>query len=216
MESPSQENYYDVLEVMPGSSKEQIQQAYQRAKNAFGQDSLAMYSVMSEAETKEMLETIDEAHSILIDPVKRNQYDEARGIAPEVKKNLSREAMVKQRDQQIPQAKKVYMDRLTVQQKFELNYDVDHDMEQKIEETDNFSGSFLKEIREYKKVDIKRLSELTRISKTYLKNIEEEAFDKLPAAVYVRGFVFQYAKFLRINPELASKSYMTKFKESRA
>ena len=53
-----------------------------------------------------------------------------------------------------------------------------------------------------------RMSEMTRISKTHLRNIEEENISELPARVYTRGFVYQYAKCLKMNPEEVASSYM--------
>ena len=88
-------------------------------------------------------------------------------------------------------------------------------MEQEIEETEEFSGEFLKKIREYKQVTIPRLADMTKVSKTYLMNIEEEKLDGLPALVYVRGFVYQYAKCLKLNPELVANSYLARIKRSQ-
>ena len=49
---------------------------------------------------------------------------------------------------------------------------------------------------------------MTKISKTYIKNIEADDFSKLPADVYTRGFVYQYAKCLKLNPDVVAKSYI--------
>ena len=57
---------------------------------------------------------------------------------------------------------------------------------------------------------------MTRISKTYIKNIEEDEFSKLPADVYTRGFVYQYAKTLKLNPELAATSYLHNIRQLKA
>ena len=97
--------------------------------------------------------------------------------------------------------------------KFDLEFSVDQDLEKEIECTVDFTGPFLKRIREYKQVDILRLAEMTKISKTYLNNIEEENFPGLPAPVYIRGFVYQYAKCLKLNPDLVATSYTKRLKD---
>jgi cytoskeletal protein RodZ len=59
------------------------------------------------------------------------------------------------------------------------------------------------------------MADMTKVSKTYIRNIEDEAFDKLPAAVYVRGFVYQYAKSLKLNPELVANSFLYRLKKAK-
>ena len=93
-------------------------------------------------------------------------------------------------------------------QKFGLNYDIDSNFEQEIENCSEYTGTFLKKIREYKNVTVERMADMTRISKTYIRNIEDEDYSKLPADVYTRGFVYQYAKCLKLNPDLVATSYI--------
>jgi curved DNA-binding protein CbpA len=100
--------------------------------------------------------------------------------------------------------------------KFGLNYEIDSDFELEIENATEYTGELLKRIREYKSVTIERLADMTRISKTYIKNIEADEFSKLPADVYTRGFVYQYAKTLKLNPDLAATSYLNNIKQLKA
>jgi len=99
--------------------------------------------------------------------------------------------------------------------KFGLNYDVNIEFEQTIENCTEYTGEFLKEIREYKGVTIERMADMTKISKTYIRNIETNDFGKLPAEVYTRGFVYQFAKSLKLNPELVATSYIHYMKQSK-
>ena len=78
-----------------------------------------------------------------------------------------------------------------------------------------FTGESLKMIREYKNVDIRKISELTRISEMNIRYIEEEDYKSLPASVYVRGFVYQYAKCLKLSPDLIATSYANRLKRTR-
>ncbi|MBI5343771.1 MAG: polysaccharide biosynthesis tyrosine autokinase [Deltaproteobacteria bacterium] len=68
-------NYYQILNVAPVSSREEIEESYARARKMFEEDSVAIYSLYSEREKEEMLEDIIEAHEALIDPVKKDAYD---------------------------------------------------------------------------------------------------------------------------------------------
>lgn len=92
--------------------------------------------------------------------------------------------------------------------KFGLDFTPDQTMELKIDQTTEYTGALLREIREYKNVSMERLVEMTRISRTYLEAIENDNIAKLPADVYTRGFVSQYAKVVKLNPELVATSYL--------
>src|SRR5690606_31645407 len=96
----------------------------------------------------------------------------------------------------------VTISKISAYKKFGLNYNPNSEMEQNIENCTDYSGDFLRRVREYKNVSIDRMADMTKISKTYIRNIEDDDFTKLPAEVYTRGFVYQYAKVLKLNPDL--------------
>lgn len=60
-------------------------------------------------------------------------------------------------------------------------------------------GSYLKEVRESKGIGLEEAAGVTRIGKNYLLAIEGEAFDKLPSAVYIKGFLRVYAGYLGLS-----------------
>lgn len=78
-----------------------------------------------------------------------------------------------------------------------------------------FSGGLLRRLRESAEANLDAVSEITKISKRYLHALEENDFDTLPAAVYVRGFVSEYARALGLDPKLVSNSYMNLYKRYR-
>ena len=103
--------------------------------------------------------------------------------------------------------------KLVTQKRFALDYVINAEFEREIEDATEFTGDFLRKIREYKSVDLDRLSDMTKVSRLYLQGIESEDYDKLPASVYVRGFVFQYAKCLKLKPEVVANSYVARMKK---
>jgi hypothetical protein len=78
-----------------------------------------------------------------------------------------------------------------------------------------WKGLFLRKIRESRKISIEEMAESTKITKSYLTAIEEENFLKLPAAVYLRGFVMQIAKILRLPHEKVATAYMARYYEAQ-
>lgn len=75
MGQSAEKNYYELLNVLPGATQQEIEEAYRRARAIYGEDSLASYSLYSQEERESMLETIGEAYKTLTDSSKRNAYD---------------------------------------------------------------------------------------------------------------------------------------------
>ncbi len=60
-------------------------------------------------------------------------------------------------------------------------------------------GQYLRNARESRNIDIRDAAQQTRISVNYLKALEEEDFSKLPGPVFVKGFLKNYARFLKLD-----------------
>ena len=72
-------------------------------------------------------------------------------------------------------------------------------------------GQYLRSAREARGIDLREAAQQTRISLQYLKALEAEDFSKLPGAVFVRGFLKNYSKFLKLD----ETEVMKKFGESQ-
>ncbi|TAL27440.1 MAG: helix-turn-helix domain-containing protein [Nitrospirae bacterium] len=71
-------------------------------------------------------------------------------------------------------------------------------------------GEILRKRREESGQDLKKIAHTLKIRYDYLKAIEDEEFEKLPVEVYVKGYIRDYAKFLKIDPEIILKAYSLK------
>ncbi|MEI8346183.1 MAG: helix-turn-helix domain-containing protein [Pseudomonadota bacterium] len=226
-------NYYEVLEIPINATYEQIHQGYLSAKNAYSNESLAFYSLMTKDNCQDLLELVEEAYIVLSDPQKRKEYDQRRGlnVSPppppnggpantSVSSSLANILSINDKmlesgsSSNSAASRETDIVKLVAQKRFSLHYDVKPEIEQEIEQTTEHSGAFLKKVREYKSVDLVRMSEMTKISKTYIKNIEEENYAALPAPVYVRGFVFQMAKCLKLDPNTIANSFVQRMKKA--
>jgi curved DNA-binding protein CbpA len=220
-------NYYDVLEIASNASPQDIENAYTRARNAYSGDSVALYSLMTKDECDSVLNQIEEAYSVIGFPEKRREYDRLRGFnqsgfnlnytmpspAQGVASFESRPKDTIQYEDFGSNLIEAKVSKLTAQKKFGLEYEENAEFEKEIQNSTDFNGPFLKKIREYKNVSIERMAEMTRISKTHITALENEDLPKLPADVYVRGYVFQYAKVLKLNPDIVAPSYLLHFKK---
>lgn len=52
------------------------------------------------------------------------------------------------------------------------------------------------------------MEEITKVSTRHLENIEADNYNQLPADIYVRGFLIQYARALKLDETLVTKSYL--------
>jgi len=76
-------------------------------------------------------------------------------------------------------------------------------------------GSFLRGVRELRGLDLDALSAATRISSRYLGAIEDNGFDRLPAATFVRGYLKQVVSVLEIEEHGVVEGFMALYSQHR-
>lgn len=196
-------SYYELLEIRPGSPQNEVTRAYERAKQTYSSDNPALYTVFTADEARELLKLIEEAYLILGNAVYRSRYDEILKdptiqleelkfhdiVGPLVPNNLG-----KQKTQ------------------FRPDYVVNPVLEEQIRNEENCDGLFLKKVREYKKISVEKMSEITRISTHYILALEKNAWPALPASVFVRGFVVQICRLLGLEEKKTVESFMKIYK----
>lgn len=196
MKSFSELDHYELLEVSREADAQEIVRAYRLALATFADDSLATYSVYEEDEAEALRERIDVAYQVLSDSEQRAGYDRlltsagsAHAIAAEaidLTLDLDEEPAPR------PEA-------MSTIQEFEETFD---------EGDAPFDGARLRRNRLQRGLDLDEIARITKISSTYLRFIEEDHFEGLPAAVYVRGFVTAYARCLGLEPTRVVGDYM--------
>ena len=72
-------------------------------------------------------------------------------------------------------------------------------------------GSSLREARVRQGLDFPELEQLTKIRPKYLRALEDERFDILPAPTYVRGFLRSYADAVGLDPQPFVDEYNSRF-----
>lgn len=71
------------------------------------------------------------------------------------------------------------------------------------------NGGVIRRLREARGISLDELAEQTHIRKSYLKAIEEQNLDELPARVYLRGFLTQIARVLKVDKKRLAEGYMS-------
>jgi len=77
-------------------------------------------------------------------------------------------------------------------------------------------GCYLKKLREKAGLSIRDVADRTKIGRFQLENIEDERFDKLPATVYLRGFVLEFARMVGApDPAGVAGVYVERFRDEK-
>ena len=184
------QTYYEILEVSPDATSREIQQAYEQAKETFQNDSVAIYSLFSEKEMQEIQAAIEEAYRVLKDETSRKNYDQSHSAALNLKWPKS---------ERLPEAPESPMEKKTYLPFSEISIEVGEGP---------YRGKMLKQIREKMGIDLKTISLETKINLKILEFIEEENLERLPAQVYLKGFLKGYAQCLGLDPKRVIEDYL--------
>jgi flagellar biosynthesis protein FlhG len=182
-----EQSLYDTLEVTKDASPEDIERAYQLARSLWEEGSLAGYGVFESGDVELIRERVELAYRTLRDPEQRREYDG-----------------------QLEEASEAAEEPVAARSLDPLDAMADLD-----EATGEFDGERLRRVRLQRGMELEEIAKVTKVNPTYLRFIEEERFDDLPAAVYVRGFVVGYASCVGLEGTRVAKSYMTRYEESR-
>lgn len=68
-------------------------------------------------------------------------------------------------------------------------------------------GEYLKQMREARGLSAKEVAKATKISEEYIRALEEGDYDKLPADIYVRGFIKSYGQLLEADLDELNARY---------
>ena len=178
-------SHHDVLEVERGATDEEIRRAYKRMCGVFDPENVVTFGLFDEDGLDAARTRIDEAYDVLLDPARRRPYEiSVFPEAPETNADAEQEEVP---SGELPPAPSITPDT-------------------------EFSGALLRAVRESQGTTLHQISERTKVGINYLRCLEEDEFEKLPAAVYVRGFVTEFAKCLRLDPEQVSQSYLRRYK----
>jgi len=190
MKRLADQTYYEILEVSPDATSREIQQAYEQARETFQNDSVAVYSLFSEKEMQEIQAAIEEAYEVLKDETSRKNYDQSHSTGLDLKWPKS---------ERPPEAPESLMEKKTYLPFTEISIEVGEGP---------YRGQMLKQIREKMGIDLKTISLETKINLRILEFIEAEKVERLPAPVYLKGFLKGFAQCLGLDPKRVIEDYL--------
>jgi flagellar biosynthesis protein FlhG len=200
-----EQTYYEVLETEPGVSDEEIRRAYRTVKDNYASGSMVIAGLYDEPELAALHARINAAHDTLFAPDRRRLYDLA---LPEA--DLARAVRAAAHKPRAATGGVGVGGAATggaggAEDRPEAPDPV-------IDGNTEITGALLKKVREVRGLELGEIAQRTKISERYLRALEDEQFGDMPAAVYVRGYVTEYARALRLNPQRAAESYLARYR----
>ncbi len=223
--APSDLTHYEALEIDPAAADEDIRRAYRRVREVYGHESMVVFGLYGRERLAALQLRIDEAYETLMDATRRRTYD--RALFPEGRPTVRPEArppevaarrrpaspqpapgeprsaaITPPPDENTPAATAATPERPVIP-------------EPVISPGTDITGALFRQLREARGIDLTSISQRTKIAASHLRAIEEERFQTMPAPVYVRGFLIEYAKFLRLDVAQVLATYLTRFQAQR-
>jgi flagellar biosynthesis protein FlhG len=72
------------------------------------------------------------------------------------------------------------------------------------------TGPALRRFREARGVTLEEIAQRSKVSARFFRYIEEERFEMLPASVYLRGFLAEYARGVGLEPRCTAEAYLSR------
>ncbi len=185
-------NHYDVLGIDFRATPDQVERAYRFCLEMYGDASVAIYSLLDPEEQRRARSRVQEAYEVLRDPFRRHDYDVSQGFArpgapmPSLPRPAAGPVPVRTPPPPPPP--------LPAPQVLDAPVD----------------GAALRRFREGRGISLKEIAARSKIGVRYLEYIEADRHALLPAAVYLRGFLQEYARATGLEPRQTAEAYMSR------
>lgn len=210
-----EQTLYEVLEIDPGASDEEIRRATRRMRDTYAPDSLALCGLGGAERLVTLQRRIEDAYDTLLDSERRRRYDLA--LFPEgVPVAAGREGREGRDDRRRPNADSGELKPTTDPKVAAVMAPAPPPLPPpEITSDTEFSGDVLQRVRQALRLELKDIATRTKIGLSQLRAIEGELWDALPAQVYLRGFLQEYAKCLRLDSAQVVRSYLERYQRAR-
>jgi len=195
-----EQNYYELLEILPDASPLEIRRAYKGIFELYQDESIVSHSFFSKEERHEILSHLEKAYLILIDLESRARYDR-RLIELGLLDEEGRYCNKMKEPVPIYDFKKTHFDTFAPTKGVEeLKERVSQNqLIQKTLAQDIVTGADLHRIRTELDIALEDIADKTKVQIGVLRAIEEDNLELLPPVVYLKGFLKSYARYLQID-----------------
>ena len=193
-------NHYEVLALKPGASPEQVEKSYRLCLMLYRDNGA------EDEGNRNARERVEEAYAVLHDPDRRDEYDRSHGYPLVARKaadvGVPRPVFAGLREP------KVKPPPIVVRAAVPDTLVPASRTEGPLPAVD--TGADLRRIRESRGVKLEEIAAVTKVSRRILEDIENERQDRLPAPVYLRSFLQQYARLIGVEPKATAEGYLAR------
>lgn len=210
----NEQDHYQVLEVSYNASSEEIQSAYEVARDIYSHDALVSGSILSDNERRCTFDRISEAYQTLIAEESRRLYNVRLGIADEsvrTPRDTAGESSPKKDTSGKLGSETQRVDAASEPASPAPRFEPRRCPIQ-LKPSEEATGEFLRKAREAMGLELSTISEETKIGRSILEYIEQERIDRLPASIYLRNFTRQVARCLGLDEDRVSTSYLDRIR----
>ncbi len=197
---------FEVLDLPPDATAEEIQDAYLLLVSTYGENSYATYTVLSDRERKKILQQVEKAYQTL--KHLRRTSDASQAEEEEAAAEVEPPAL--QSPVQPPPRRGrrwAWLSSLLAFLRVERSPDPNgHPLGSEV--TRQLAGSYrlsagqyLKNVRTHKGLSLDAIARSTRISVQHLQALEEDDLEELPSGSYRRMMLSSYARTLGLSSE---------------
>jgi flagellar biosynthesis protein FlhG len=222
-------DHYRVLEVVPKASPKEVQSAYQRLRKTYDPETTVLASLMEAPGLRELQARIESAYRTLIFLESRSDYDRRlqetgarpgdRARGPAARASAPRPPAAAPGGESpgdpapAPPPPDAALEMAGGGPAPAAPGGAGPVVGDPAPGPLPASGADLRDERQRRRLSLEGIAEKTKIRRAYLQAIEEERFGDLPAAVFVRGFLKEYARCLGLPGEDVVRQYMKRHQD---
>jgi flagellar biosynthesis protein FlhG len=180
-------DHYQILGLKPAAALEQIEKAFRYLMELYGENALSTFSLVDTEAARRVRSRIKEAYEVLRHPVRRLEYDTRHGF--------------------LAIAASPPASNLTTTRQDASSNRLRHGQEVL---PDPVTGASLRAFRESRGISLVEIADNTKVAQRYLQYIEQDRHKFLPAPVYLRGFLQEYARVVGLDPRRTADSYLAR------
>ncbi|MBW1689542.1 MAG: hypothetical protein DRG87_01445 [Deltaproteobacteria bacterium] len=217
MKRITQQNYYELLDISPQASTQEVRWAYDQAMNIYSADSVPTYSLLPEKERDLILSRLVDAYKTLTNGQLRAEYNQALLESGELIPEQLGLSSLEQSDTINGKLRDVKVESLLSGEETGESQELPAgDSFDLLDIYSAVSGKDIQAMRIAKEISVEDINRKTNIPKKTLEDIEEERFEELPALVYLKGFLKTYARILHVNEHQMVDGYVKRLREWKA
>lgn len=217
----AERTHYQILEVPPSASQRDLQRAYDRLQAIASPGIEQLGGAIHSERVKAVRSRIENAHRTLVFLEPRRGYDRSLVAAGILRSEELRDLRLELNEPPPPKPVEGSSPTRTpdrsVGKTKKRRADTDESLEEEAAPPATsgtplaYTGAVLAALRREHGLSLEAIGAVTKVRIIHLRYLEEERFGSLPALIFLKGFVREYARCLKLDPDRVWQDYRTRF-----